>query len=163
MRVRQARPSTYIIITDRSRDIVLHRESERLDMTYLVKPISIGTLLASMSAGLNQRTQQERVDRRWPRIRLDHDISAEVGSEAACLRDVSYGGLRFDIRSGDFVLALPAAVDVVPVGANHTFVVRPVWAHAGNASGTWTCGAALAAEDISSVQEWRRFVDSHIT
>ena len=162
MRVRQTRPGTHIIITDRSRDVVLHREAERLDMTYLVKPISIGTLLASMSARQNQGTQQERVDRRWPRITLDHDVSAEVGSEAASLREVSYGGLRFDIHSGDFGLAMPAAVDVVPVGGNQRFVVRPVWARAGNASGTWTCGAALAANDVGSVQEWRRFVDSHI-
>ena len=87
MRVRRAYPRTHIIITDRTRDIVLQRESERLDLTYLVKPISISTLLASMTAGLNQGTQQERVDRRWPRIRLDRDISAEVGSEAAHLRD----------------------------------------------------------------------------
>jgi DNA-binding response OmpR family regulator len=162
LRVRRAHPGIHIIITDRMRDIVLHRESERLDLTYLVKPISIGTLLASMTAGVNQGTQQERVDRRWPRIRLDRDISAEVGSEAARLRELSYGGLRFDIRSGDFGLALPAAIAVVPVGANHTFVVRPVWARAGNASGTWTCGAAIAAEDVNSVQEWRRFVDSHL-
>lgn len=163
MRARRTHPRTHIIITDRSRDVVLHRESERLDMTYLVKPISIGTLLESMTTGLNQGIEQKRVDRRWPRITLDRDISAEVGSEAARLLDVSYGGLRFDIRSGGFGLALPAAIDVVPVGANHTFVVRPVWARAGNASGTWTCGAALAAEDVDSVQEWRRFVDSHIT
>jgi DNA-binding response OmpR family regulator len=163
LRVRRARPRTHIIITDRTRDIVLSRESERLDLTYLVKPISIGILLESMTAKLNQGTQQKRVDRRWPRITLDRDIPAEVGSEAARLRDVSYGGLRFDIRSGDFGLALPAAIEVLPVGANHTFVVRPVWARVGQASGTWTCGAALAVEDVNSVQEWRRFVDSHIT
>ena len=161
MRVRRARPSTHIIITDRSRDIVLHRESERLDMTYLVKPISPGTLLQSMPMRLIQGLPQKRVDRRWPRITLDRNISAEVGSEAARLLDVSYGGLRFDIDSGDFGLALPAAIDVVPVGANQTFLVRPIWAHAGRASGTWTCGAALAAEDIDKVQEWRKFVDSH--
>ncbi len=163
LRVRRARPRTHIIITDRTRDIVLSRESERLDLTYLVKPISIGILLESMTARLNQGTQQKRVDRRWPRITLDRDIPAEVGTEAARLRDVSYGGLRFDIRSGDFGLALPAAIEVVPVGANHTFVVRPVWARVGHSSGTWTCGAALAAEDVNSVQEWRKFVDSHIT
>ena len=163
LRVRRARPRTHIIITDSARDVVLHRESERLDLTYLVKPISVGVLLESMTAKLNQGTQQQRVSRRWPRITLDHDIPAEVGAEAARLRDVSYGGLRFDIRSGDFGLALPSAIEVVPVGASHAFVVRPVWARLGQASGTWTCGAALAAENIDSVQEWRKFVDSHIT
>ena len=163
LRVRRARPRTHIIITDRTRDVVLHRESERLDMTYLVKPISVGTLLESMTTKLTQGIQQQRVDRRWPRITLDRDIPAEVGAEAARLRDVSYGGLRFDIRSGNFGLALPSAVEVMPVGANHTFVVRPVWARLGQASGTWTCGAALAAENVDSVQEWRKFVDSHVT
>ena len=163
LRVRRAHPHARVIITDRTRDMVLQREAERLDLAYLVKPIAVGTLLASMTARPTQGTPQKRVDRRWPRIRLDRDISAEVGSEAARLRDLSYGGLRFDIRSGDFGLALPAAIDVIPVGASHAFVVRPVWARAGNASGTWTCGAAIAAEDVNSVQEWRRFVDSHIT
>jgi DNA-binding response OmpR family regulator len=163
LRVRRSYPETHIIITDRARDVVLQRESERLDLTYLVKPISIGTLLASMTATLNHGTQQKRVDRQWPRISLDRDIAAEVGSAAARLREVSYGGLRFEIRSGDFGVALPASIDVIPVGANHTFVVHPVWARVGNASGIWTCGAAIAAEDVNSVQEWRRFVDSHVT
>jgi DNA-binding response OmpR family regulator len=162
MRVRWARPSIQIIITDRSRDIVLHRESERLDMTYLVKPISPETLLKSISARLVQKVPQKRVDRRWPRITLGRDISAEIGSEAARLLDVSYGGLRFDIRSGSFGLALPDTIDVAPVGAKQAFMVRPIWARAGDASGTWTCGAALAAEDVNSVHEWRRFVDSHV-
>ncbi len=162
LRVRRARPGTHIIITDRSRDVVLHRDAERLDMMYLVKPISAGILLESMTAKLKKVVPQPRVSRRWPRIMLDRDFPADVGSEAARLRDVSYGGLRFDIRSGDFGLALPSAVDVVPVGAHHTFVVRPVWVRLGHASGTWTCGAALAAESVHSVQEWRKFVDSHI-
>ena len=163
LRVRRARPRAHIIITDRSRDVVLHRESERLGLTYLVKPISVGTVLESMTTKLAQGVQQHRVDRRWPRITLDQDIPAEVGEKAARLRDVSYGGLRFDIRSGNFGLALPSAVEIAPVGANHTFVVRPVWARLGQASGTWTCGAALAAENVDSVQEWRKFVDSHIS
>jgi DNA-binding response OmpR family regulator len=163
LRVRRAHPRTHIIITDRSRDIVLHRESERLGLTYLVKPISVGTLLESMTTKLAQGLPEHRVDRRWPRITLDRDIPAEVGEEAARLRDVSYGGLRFDIRSGNFGLALPPAVEVMPVGANHAFMVRPVWARLGHASGTWTCGAALAVENADSVQEWRKFVDSHIS
>lgn len=162
MRVRWARPSTRIIITDRSRDIVLHRESERLDMTYLVKPISPDTLLKAIYARPVQVVPPKRIDRRWPRITLGRDISAEIGSEAARLLDVSYGGLRFDIRSGSFGLALPDTVGVLPVGANQTFMVRPIWARAGTASGTWTCGAALAAEDVNSVHEWRKFVDSHV-
>ena len=162
MRVRWARPSTHVIITDRSRDIVLHRESERLDMTYLVKPISSATLLAAMTR-FTQGLPQKRADRRWPRITLGRDISAEIGSEAARLLDVSYGGLRFDIRSGSFGLALPDTIEVVPVGANQTFKVRPIWARAGTASGTWTCGAAIAAKDVNTVHEWRRFVDSHNT
>lgn len=162
MRVRRTHPSACLIITDRARDVVLQRESERLDTTYLVKPIPLGTLL-ELTARLHQGIQQKRVDRRWPRITLDRDIPAEVGSEAARLLDVSYGGLCFDIRSWGFGLALPAAIDVVPVGTNQAFVVRPVWARAGSASGTWTCGAALAADDIASVREWRKFVDSHVS
>jgi DNA-binding response OmpR family regulator len=161
LRVRRARPSTHIVITDRTRDIVLHREAESLDFTYLVKPISIGILLESMSAAMSRGSHQRRVDRRWPRITLDRDIRAEIGSEVARLREVSYGGLRFDIRSDDFGRTLPDAIDIVPSGANHAFVVRPIWARAANSSGMWTFGAALAAQDFDSVQEWRRFVDSH--
>ena len=162
MRVRWARPSTHIIITDRTSDIVTLREAANLDMTYLVKPISPETLLTSISARL-QKAAAKRPDRRWPRVTLGRDISAEIGSEPARLLDVSYGGLCFDIRSGSFGLALPEMINVAPAGANQTFMVRPIWARAGNASGRWTCGAALATDDFNSVHQWRRFVDSQIT
>ncbi len=66
LRVRRVRPRTHIIITDSTWDAVLHRETQRLDLTYLVKPISVETLL-EITTKLTQGIQQQRVDRRWPR------------------------------------------------------------------------------------------------
>lgn len=66
LRVRRVRPRTHIIITDSTRDAVLHRETQRLNLTYLVKPISVETLL-EITTKLTQGIQQQRVDRRWPR------------------------------------------------------------------------------------------------
>ena len=143
-----------IVITGYA-DSVLEAEARRGGAEYLVKPFDPDRLMALIRSKLGNAPQPFAVPRRWSRKTVV-GLTAQVGDQQARIVDVSYGGVRFEIR--------PADEGVVP----QTFQLRLsndmslqadlVWKNMLNDE-MWVCGAAVWPEE-SSARQWFGLVDT---
>ena len=141
-----------IVITGYA-DAVLEAEARRGGADYLVKPFDPETLLTLIRQKLGQ-APSESVPRRWRRKAVAGMI-AHVGEQPAKLVDVSYGGVRFEIRAGEgivpdsFQLRLPNDMSLQ---------ADLVWKSM-LTSDIWVCGAAVWPEEASA-RQWFGLVDT---
>jgi CheY-like chemotaxis protein len=143
-----------IVITGYA-DPVLEAEARRSGADYLVKPFDPERLLTIIRDKLGTLPAQYAVPRRWRR-RPVAGLTAQVGDHAARIVDVSYGGVKFEIRPADdaelpqsFLLKLPNAM---------ALQADLVWKSILN-EGMWVCGAAVWPEE-SSARQWFGLVDT---
>jgi hypothetical protein len=81
-------------------------------------------------------------------------LAASVGNEPARIVDISYGGVRFEIRRADESL-LPSSFSLTLPSAELSVQAELVWKNL-IGEGTWLCGAALSHE----TPEWYGVVDA---
>jgi CheY-like chemotaxis protein len=143
-----------IVITGYA-DPVLEAEARRSGADYLVKPFDPERLLTIIREKLGTLPAQYAVPRRWRR-RPVAGLTAQVGEHAARIVDVSYGGVKFEIRPAadadlpqSFLLKLPNAM---------ALQADLVWKSILN-NEMWVCGAAVWPEE-SSARQWFGLVDT---
>jgi DNA-binding response OmpR family regulator len=144
-----------IVITGYA-DPVLEAEARRGGADYLVKPFDPERLLTIIREKLGTTPPQYAVPRRWRR-RPVAGLTAHVGDQPARIVDVSYGGVKFEIRPASTESELP-----------QTFLLRfpnamalqadLVWKSLLNDE-MWVCGAAVWPEE-SSARQWFGLVDT---
>lgn len=136
-------------------DAVLEAEARRSGADYLLKPFDPDALLTLIRQKLGQTPAATAVPRRWRRKDVV-GLTAQVGDQPAKIVDVSYGGVRFEIR--------PAEGGTIP----NTFQLRfpnamslqadLIWKNTLN-DDIWLCGAAVWPEE-SSARQWFGLVDT---
>ena len=158
VRGRADHPDMSAIVSHTVRDPVLEAEAKNAGAVYVVKPLEAAALLEIVRDLLAGRPldQTTAVQRRWPRKRAA--VTAKFGEIEATVLDLSYGGLRLELRntSGG---QLPQGVEISfpPIGQ---LPIRPVWAKRAGPAGPWWCGVEITAPDQRTAEAWRGFVDS---
>ena len=134
-------------------DPVLEAEARRGGAEYLVKPFDPERLMTMIREKLGTTLEPFPVARRWRRKPVA-GMAAHVDDQPARIVDVSYGGVKFEIRSAEqplpesFLLRLP----------NVALQADLVWKSMLNDE-VWVCGAAVWPEE-SSAREWFGIVDT---
>jgi len=143
-----------IVITGYA-DSVLEAEARRGGADYLIKPFDADTLLAIIRQKLGQTQTEFAIPRRWWRKAVA-GLMAYVGEHQAKIVDVSYGGVRFEIRPGEggvppdrFQLKLPNAMSLQADLVWKSMLTNDMW----------VCGAAVWPEE-SSARQWFGLVDT---
>jgi DNA-binding response OmpR family regulator len=136
-------------------DTVLEAEARRSGAEYLVKPFDPGMLLGLIRQKLGQTPAASSVPRRWRRKDVA-GLTAHVGEQPARIVDVSYGGVRFEMRTADGE-ALP---DTFQIRFPNSMSLQAdlVWKNVLN-DDIWICGAAVWPEE-SSARAWFGLVDT---
>lgn len=154
---RRDRPNLPVIVTHASPDSDLENEAERRQITFVVKPLDNPDFLRKVKAAVGEPRSVESLIRRWPRKRAS-SIRARLADAPAQLVDVSYGGLRLELRDPGhspapvFDLGLPAA-DI-------TLKVERVWQGRAREENAVWWGVKLLETDPTETERWREFVDS---
>ena len=144
-----------IVITGYA-DAVLEAEARRGGAEYLVKPFNPERLLMLIRSKLGDKPEAYAMPRRWRRKTVA--LPAQVGEQSARIVDVSYGGVKFEIRPGDgtappptFQLRLPNDMSLQADLVWKTMVADDVW----------LCGAAVWPEE-GTARQWFGLVDSAV-
>jgi DNA-binding response OmpR family regulator len=141
-----------IVITGYA-DPVLEAEARRGGAEYLIKPFDPDRLLTMIREKLGASPPAFAVPRRWRRKAVA-GITAHVDDFPARIVDVSYGGVKFEIRPPDqtvpesFLLRL----------SNVALQADLVWKSMLN-DDVWVCGAAVWPEEASA-RQWFGLVDT---
>src|SRR5207248_11724502 len=142
-------------------DPALQAVAARHGAIYLVKPVDWRLFLSVVERVLAERGARRRPSRprRWPRETPADQVDATLGTAAATVVDLSYGGVRlqFGARVSDGsrrpqTLIVPRAGIVVHA--------RPVWTQGAGPHGPWWCGAEVQEPDRDADRAWRGFVDA---
>lgn len=143
-----------IVITGYA-DPVLEAEARRGGAEYLVKPFDPDRLITIIREKLGATPPPHTVPRRWRRKAVA-GLTAHVDDQVARIVDISYGGVKFEIRQGEtgdvpssFLLRLPNEM---------ALQADLVWKSMLN-EGTWVCGAAVWPEETSA-RQWFGLVDT---
>jgi DNA-binding response OmpR family regulator len=146
------RPIPAIVITA-FHDHILEAEARHLGADFMVKPVSPSALLALIDQKLSLAPDGPSGPlRRWPRRRVNSEITALVGDSRARIVDVGYGGVRFEIPSGTEVM-LPEWVRLT-VSGDVSVGLHVVWNR--RSGDIWQCGAAV---DEAHRPVWQQLVD----
>lgn len=143
-----------IVITGYA-DPVLEAEARRGGAEYLVKPFDPETLLSMIRRKLGAPAPTFAVQRRWRRKPVA-GLTAQVSGQSARIVDISYGGVRFEIRPGEtgtpppsFQLQLPNAMSLQADLVWKSMLTDEMW----------VCGAAVWPEEASA-RQWFGLVDT---
>ena len=143
-----------IVITGYA-DAVLEAEARRGGAEYLVKPFDPERLLTLIRHKLGTAPTPFAIPRRWRRKAVA-GLTAHVGEQPAKIVDVSYGGVRFEIRPGksdvpppSFQLRLPNEMSLQADLVWKSMLTDEMW----------VCGAAVWPEE-SSARQWFGLVDT---
>jgi len=161
-RARARHPNVRVIITDRAFDTMLEHETKRLGGAYIAKPFTGDDLVAILSRLAGEQPARPTSARRWPRRSLAGGVLAAVGSRAARLLDVSYGGLCLEFPHDAFEASMPPTVDVELTALGLSLKMHPVWSREAEAAASWRCGGEVIESDRPSIMQWRQFVDSYV-
>jgi DNA-binding response OmpR family regulator len=147
------KPIPAIIITGFA-DPVLEADARRRGADYVLKPVSPSRLLDLVNHKLSASRPGFGIPRRWERKLVIGGLPASVEDEPARIVDVSYGGVRFEIRR-TLEVGLPASFKLTLPSAQLSMPATLVWK---NLIGdqTWMCGASLAHD----TPEWHGLVDA---
>jgi len=134
-------------------DPVLASEVRRHEATYLARPVSDDEVVEHLTASL----RRPRSQRRWHRKSPIAGLEAKVNDWRARVTDVSYGGLRMELRDSlPEELNDPVTVDFVGHGVSVN--ANLVWSRQGPAGST-LYGAALREGEHERLELWRQLVD----
>jgi DNA-binding response OmpR family regulator len=151
---RDRRPALVAIVMGPS-DAVLAKEADRLGATYLTEPVTEERLLAEIETLL----QEVGRHRRWPRKHVTEEVRAEFGDSPARVVDLSYGGLRLEVKDVGATLPQPGSglrVNLPAFGVSIDAAL--IWV--GRApSGTLLYGAAVDRLNPRTANAWRQVVD----
>jgi DNA-binding response OmpR family regulator len=142
-----------IVITGYA-DPVLEAEARRGGAEYLVKPFDPERLLTMIREKLGAAPPSFAVPRRWRR-KVVAGLTAHVDDQPARIVDVSYGGVRFEIRPPE-QSTLPPTFQLRL--ANLALQANLVWKSMLN-DDVWVCGAAVWPEEASA-RQWFGLVDT---
>ena len=147
------KPIPAIIITGFA-DPVLEADARRRGAEYVLKPVSPARLLDLVARKLSAGTASFGIVRRWERKPVVGGLHASVEDEPARIVDISYGGVRFEIKK-KHEAGLPASFSLTLPSAQLSVQAKLVWKNLIGEQ-TWLCGAALAQE----TPEWSGVVDA---
>ena len=142
-----------IVITGHA-DSVLEAEARRGGADYLVKPFDPDTLLCRIRQKLDSAVPVPATPRRWRRKEVA-GLTAELSGRPVKIVDVSYGGVRFEIRTDrepppeTFELHFPNALSLQ---------ADLIWTNL-LAEDMRVCGAAVWPDE-SSARHWFGLVDT---
>jgi DNA-binding response OmpR family regulator len=143
-----------IVITGYA-DSVLEAEARRVGAEYLVKPVQPDELLALIREKLGNTPAEFTTPRRWTRKPVA-GLTAQVDDKPAKVVDVSYGGVKLEIRQSEageppesFQLQLPNSLSL------HADLV---WKTA-LTDDIWMCGAAVWPDEATA-RQWFGLVDT---
>jgi len=149
------KPIPAIIITGFA-DPVLEADARRRGADYVLKPVSPARLLDLVAQKLSAARPGFGIPRRWERKQVVGGLQANVADEPAKIVDVSYGGVKFEIKPADegalpqsFLLRFPNSM---------ALQADLVWKSLLN-NDMWVCGAAVWPEE-SSARQWFGLVDT---
>jgi DNA-binding response OmpR family regulator len=143
-----------IVITGYA-DAVLEAEARRGGAEYLVKPFNPERLLMLIRSKLGNKATAYEVPRRWRRKAVA-GLTAQVGDTPARIVDVSYGGVKFEIRRGEG--AAPPASFHLRISNDMSLQADLVWKSM-LTDEMWVCGAAVWPEE-STARQWFGLVDT---
>jgi DNA-binding response OmpR family regulator len=137
-------------------DLVLQKEAERERAAYLTPPLEQKAFLAAVASLLSSYNPA----RRSPRKRVL--LEAQVDGVRASLVDLSYEGLRLEVRNAE-AITLPSFFTVHVPAHDMACRVQRVWmGRPSSARDILWCGAVLPglSQDAAATASWRHFVDA---
>ena len=143
-----------IVITGHA-DAVLEAEARRGGAEYLIKPFDPEQLLSLIRQKLGSKPAHFPVPRRWRRKPVS-GLTADVSGQPAKLVDISYGGVRFEIRPANG--STPPASFELRLPNDMSLHADLVWKHM-LTNDVWVCGAAVWPEE-STARQWFGLVDT---
>ncbi len=151
------RPALPVIITHTEEDAALAAEALRLGAIFVSDPLDNPDFMSIVQSAITRRAGAASRIRQWPRKRALPDLQARLGSDAARVVDVSYGGVKLAFGGerevpGEFELTLP--------DAHITVRAQRIWTTVSAELGEFWCGAAVVPIETSPPTAWREFVDS---
>jgi DNA-binding response OmpR family regulator len=147
------KPIPAIIITGFA-DPVLEADARRRGAEYVLKPVSPARLIDLVAHKLSSGHAGFGIPRRWERKQVIGGLAASIENEPARILDISYGGLRFEIRRQP-ERALPASVSITLPTEKLSVQAQLVWKSL-IGDQTWLCGASLP----QATPEWQGLVDA---
>jgi DNA-binding LytR/AlgR family response regulator len=153
------RPSTRFVITHHVFDPVLAADAERLQAIYVVKTESRDELRETAQRLAAELSKAPAAVRRWQRKPAPAGTVAAVAASTASVLDVSYGGVRLEVRR-EHGTELPRQVDIQFPELGLSLMGHRVWTGPESISGSRTCGVAFDDVDDTTLGRWREFVDS---
>jgi DNA-binding response OmpR family regulator len=152
MQSRADHPEMAVVIVTGHDDPLIDLEAHRYHADLVRKPIRPAEFVRTITSAL----AGIRRERRWPRKSVVGGFRVTIGGRPAAVVDVSYGGLRLELRDE---MPLPDAFDVEVAGIGLHLEVEPVWIQSSGEANARVCGATLAAEHTPSARTWRAIVD----
>lgn len=143
-----------IVITGYA-DPVLEAEARRSGAEYLIKPFNPDRLLMLIRSKLEAKPATYEVPRRWRRKSVA-GLTAEIGDQPARIVDVSYGGVKFELRQGQ--AGTPPSSFQLRLSSDMSLQADLIWQSRLN-DGVWVCGAAVWPEE-STARQWFGLVDT---
>ena len=147
------KPIPAIIITGFA-DPVLESDARRRGADYVLKPVSPARLLDLVAQKLSAAHPGFGIPRRWERKPVIGGLPASIDDEPARIVDVSYGGVKFEIRPPDQTVPESFQLRL----SNLALQADLVWKSMLN-DDVWVCGAAVWPEE-SSARQWFGLVDT---
>jgi DNA-binding response OmpR family regulator len=143
-----------IVITGHA-DNVLEAEARRVGAEYLVKPVDPEELMAVIREKLGSTPGEFTTPRRWTRKPVA-GLIAQVDDKPAKIVDVSYGGVKLEIRQSEggvppdsFQLQLPNSMSLHADLVWKTMLTDDIW----------MCGATVWPDEATA-RQWFGLVDT---
>jgi DNA-binding response OmpR family regulator len=131
-------------------DPVLETEARQLGADYLARPFSTASLLELVEKFLQPSDSFTTA--------VPQQLFARVETAEARILDVSYGGLRLQLRD-DSGSPLPPSFEVALPSKHVAVHVDLIWqSHADD--GSWMCGVELSQADPATARAWHGLVDA---
>ncbi|MGH9409035.1 MAG: response regulator [Vicinamibacterales bacterium] len=152
MQARADHPEMAVMIMTGYDDPLIDLEAHRYNAPLVKKPIRPQEFLKLVASTL---VHVRRV-RRWPRKRVAGGFRVTAAGRPAAVVDVSYGGLRLEMREGP---APAGRFDVEIAGIGLHLEAESVWTDALPTVHRSVCGASLAENETAAARTWRDIVD----
>jgi DNA-binding response OmpR family regulator len=149
---RRCAETCFILITDCS-DLLLDMEARRVGAVLQkpsIRPAEFLAVVAEQLAAIGRR-------QRWPRKPVTAHVMLQVAGRPGRLVNVSYGGLRFDVRAPQVDLPSRLAVRLPTLGVS--VEAELIWTARDQNDAFWQCGAAILPADSQATRAWRAMVD----
>lgn len=147
-------PEMAVVLITGYPETSLEFEAARYGAIYMEKPVNPRVFLRTVERLL----AQVRRSRRWPRHHAPAALGVQIGDWSARLLDVSYGGLRFEMRAPE--TPLPPTVKVRMPDLNLFVEAETIWTDRVSRPGALQGGLALVTEGEAAPSPWRALVDS---